>query len=182
MATKKWGQLTPRQIGRLDKDATIVVCPLGTMGASDETVRVWANLRATEDMVKTLVETVNTTTAGPLARYTAIPLHALWPGVEPGPSQPGTIALPRGAFEAMVEAICRSLKGQGIKYVVLVTHDDDVEVVARSVAGRLNQDEVQPWVLVYQPALGPMLAASLVGDVCRALAVILGYDPASCPP
>jgi creatinine amidohydrolase/Fe(II)-dependent formamide hydrolase-like protein len=178
MAVKKWGQLTPRQIAHLDKDKTVVVFPLGTMGSLDEMTRLWADLRVVEGEAKEVAVAI-ADGGGPLAEYGAVLLPALWMGVEPGPDQPGTIALSLETFGCVVKAICFNLRKQGIKYIVLVVRDDDVHSAAQSLADRLNRDEPQPWVAVYNPK-DRLPLATWGGDVCRALAALLGHDPAKC--
>ena len=179
MAIKKWGQLTPRQIGHLDKDKTIVVLPLGTMGSFDDQTRVWADLQVVEDDAKGVAETI-TNVGGPFAGFGAVLLSALWTGVEPGPDQPGTIALSLEVFGCVVKSICFSLRKQGIKYVVLVARDDDVFLAAQSLETRLNQAEPPSWVAAYNPMLKSPLH-SIPGDICRAVCEKLGFDSSFCP-
>ena len=46
MAADKWYRLTPDQIENLDKERTIVVLPLATLGSFDRETRLWEDLKA----------------------------------------------------------------------------------------------------------------------------------------
>ena len=178
--TKQWGQLTPRQIARLDKDRTVVVLPLGTTGSLDPATRLSDDLRVLAGDAKEIVQGVNDAIDGPLAGITAIALPPVWSGIAPGPGQPGTIALRRATFARLVEDICSSLRQSEIKFVLLVTRDDELEAAAVALKDRLNRDNPRPWINVYNPTRRqPPFSA--VGDACRKLCELLGCNPNNCP-
>ena len=181
MAVKKWWRLTPRQIAQLDKDKTLFIFPLGTIGSLDDGTAVWADYRAVEDDAQRVAETIDSADEGPLVGLQAVLLLPLWPGVEPGPDQPGTLALPQATYAGVVEATCSSLKRQGVRFLLLVVRDEGVEAAAGAVAQGLNQGQPRPWVAVYN-ALRKPPPASMGGDVCRKVCQLLGCNPANCPP
>ena len=72
MATKKWYRLTPNQIAGLDKDSTIVILPLGTMGSFDPSTRLWEDYKSVQDDAASLANQINSADTGPLAPINAV--------------------------------------------------------------------------------------------------------------
>ena len=183
MALKKWGQMTPREINQLDKDKTIVILPLGMLGAADDTERVWAALRDLEASAKEMMDSLNRDDQSPLDALQATVLPALWFGSAPGPAHVGTVTLPEAAYKDVVKTICLSVRDQGFNSVLLVADNDDLARVARAVTVELLQGEPRAWVAVHRPggtnhggqAAGPVAAVCLV-----ATALVSGVPNPAC--
>jgi hypothetical protein len=151
------------------KATTFAVIPLGTTEAFDESAEVWNSLQTIVDSAQVIVAIINTADEEPLLEHRAVSLPPLWTEVKSQPDQSEIAALHQVFFKGLMMANCYSLKRQGIKYIVFVARDDDVEAVARSATEQLNKNMEQPWATVYRPAVSLAASGGIVETILNFL-------------